>query len=265
MTVFGLYARYYDLLYQDKDYAAEVDYVSRCVQRHCAAPKRILELGCGTGSHAFLLAERGFDVTGLDVSAGMIARAQERQQMIGTDRVTFKTGDARSHRENSLFDVVLSLFHVMSYQVSNADLLDAFRTAAAHMHQQSVFAFDFWYGPAVLTQRPETRVKRLQDGESKVLRIAESTLDENQNFVDVTFTVQVEDLHSADRQQIVETHRMRYLFLPEIDFLLAAAGLERVDARAWMSDAPLSKDAWGGFVIARMARGERRNAGSHAG
>jgi len=49
--LFERYAAYYDLLYRDKDYAAEVDYVLHTL--HEAAPqiKAVLELGCGTGRH----------------------------------------------------------------------------------------------------------------------------------------------------------------------------------------------------------------------
>ena len=44
-TVFADYARYYDLLYQDKDYAAEADYVASLIQQYHQAAQSILELG----------------------------------------------------------------------------------------------------------------------------------------------------------------------------------------------------------------------------
>jgi SAM-dependent methyltransferase len=253
MTVFGLYARYYDLLYKDKDYGAESDYLHRILQVHAPGARRLLDLGCGTGSHALALAGRGFDVVGVDISEGMIARAQQRPKSPATGSTAFRLGDVRTYRDPGQFEVVLSLFHVMSYQTRNADLLAALETAAAHLEPGAVFAFDFWYGPAVLAQLPEVRIKRLEDGTTRVLRIAEPVLREAEDCVEVNYTVQVEDLASGVREEITEQHLMRYLFLPEIDLLLEAAGLERIDAREWLNDQPLSNRSWSGFVVARRA------------
>nr|MBA2706707.1 SAM-dependent methyltransferase [Gemmatimonadaceae bacterium] len=52
MSVFGSYSRYYDLLYRDKDYAAESAYVASLLAVHAPGARSILEIGCGTGAHA---------------------------------------------------------------------------------------------------------------------------------------------------------------------------------------------------------------------
>jgi ubiquinone/menaquinone biosynthesis C-methylase UbiE len=63
-AVFADYARYYDLLYRDKDYAAEAEYVAGLIRKFHPAARSILELGSGTGIHASLPAEKGFTVHG---------------------------------------------------------------------------------------------------------------------------------------------------------------------------------------------------------
>jgi SAM-dependent methyltransferase len=256
--VFDAYARYYDLLYKNKDYQGEAAFVRSHLQKHSVCATRILELGCGTGAHAEHLARAGHAVHGLDISEGMIAGALARKAALPPEvahLLSFASGDVRGARTGKLHDCVVSLFHVMSYQTTNRDLAATFATAAAHLAPGGLFLFDFWYGPAVLAQRPETRLRRLEDGDTRILRVAESKLDENANRVDVTFTVQVEDVRSGARQEIVETHRMRYLFLPEIDLLLEAAGLERVDTGEWMTGQPPSMSTWGVFVLARRIPG----------
>lgn len=256
--VFDAYARYYDLLYKNKDYRGEAAFVGSHLRKHSASSTRILELGCGTGAHAEHLARAGHRVHGLDFSDAMIAGAMARKATLQPEvanLLSFAGGDVRGTRLGEVYDCVISLFHVVSYQTTNRDLAAAFETAAAHLAPGGLFLFDFWYGPAVLAQRPETRIRRLEDGDTKVLRMAESKLDENANRVDVTFTVHVEDLRSGGRQEIVETHCMRYLFLPEIDLLLNAAGLERVDTGEWMTDQPPSISTWGVFVLARKTSG----------
>ena len=74
--VFDEYARYYDLLYQDKDYQAEADYVAGLIRRFHPEARSILELGSGTGIHASLLAKKGFTVHGVERSPEMLARSR---------------------------------------------------------------------------------------------------------------------------------------------------------------------------------------------
>ena len=72
MTVFGNYAHYYDLLYQDKNYVGETQFIHKLIQTHAPNAKNILELGCGTANHALLLAKEGYQVHGVDMSQEMI-------------------------------------------------------------------------------------------------------------------------------------------------------------------------------------------------
>ena len=47
------------------------------------SPSRAIDLGCGTGSNAVFLAQRGFDVTGVDYSSAAIEKARERARAAG--------------------------------------------------------------------------------------------------------------------------------------------------------------------------------------
>ena len=77
MTVFGSYAQFYDILYQDKDYEAECDFLEQIFDRYAPGPVRtILDLGCGTGGHTLPLARRGYEVVGVDRSEKMLAEAR---------------------------------------------------------------------------------------------------------------------------------------------------------------------------------------------
>lgn len=249
--VFDTYARYYDLLYRDKDYAAEAEYVASHIRAKTPQALRILELGCGTGAHAEHLARMGYTVHGVDLSESMLIRAEARKAALPPDvaaRMSFTLGDARTVRTGEIYDAVISLFHVMSYQATNVDLLDAFETAAIHLSAGGLFLFDYWYGPAVLMQKPEVRVRRLEDDDIKVVRIAEPVMHVNDNVVDVNYTVFIEVKVTGQVEKVIETHRMRYLFLPE----LQCYGVERFkesSSHAWMTETPLNVDTWGGFHL----------------
>ena len=97
--VFDAYARYYDLLYRDKNYKEEAEYVSEYINNLAPKASSILELGCGTGNHAEYFARNGYQVHGIDMSTIMLERAEVRKSMLSQDlanRLSFAHGDVRS-------------------------------------------------------------------------------------------------------------------------------------------------------------------------
>jgi SAM-dependent methyltransferase len=242
MSVFGNYSRYYDLLYRHKDYQGEAAYIHSLIEKHRPGARSLFDLGCGTGRHASLLAERGYAVTGVDRSPEMLAEARARA--VRGARAEFFEGDLRSVRLGREFDVVVSLFHVMSYQTTNADLAAAFATLRAHLAPGGLFIFDCWYGPAVLNLRPAVRVLRLEDDATAVTRLAEPVLHPNANSVDVNYHVFVKDKQTSEVSELREKHSMRYLFAPEVEFLLASAGLAQRGLEAFMAEGGPGLETW---------------------
>jgi SAM-dependent methyltransferase len=247
MNCFGDYSSYYNLLYKDKDYAGEAQYVHELIQKYRPGAKTILNLGCGTGNHDFELAKLGYKVTGIDLSAEMLAAANNCTTTIDTQTSSpnFIHGDIRTVRLNKTFDVVISLFHVMSYQTTNDDLRAAFNTAKTHLDSGGLFLFDCWYGPAVLTDPPVIRVKRLADDDIEVLRIAEPVMRYNENLVDVNYLVMITNKSTGAVEQIKELHRMRYLFIPEIYELARMNSMEKLFACEWMEKCEPTTQSWG--------------------
>jgi len=247
MSVFKEYAQYYDLLYRDKDNAAEIAYVDRLIKKYGQGTETVLDLGCGTGRHAFGLAGKGYRVMGIDCSAGMLAAAQEKLQGKNCPKPgpEFRRGDIRKIRLGRKFDAAVSLFHVMSYQVTNEDLQRSFETASRHLKKSGVFIFDGWYGPAVLTHPPEPREKNVTDCRVKIRRSASSIMHPDENLVDVQYRLAV-----CGRKTICETHRLRYLFQPEIAGFLEAAGFRLLASEEWLTGRKLSFDTWSACWIA---------------
>ena len=254
MSVFGNYARYYDLLYRDKDYVGEAKFIHNLIQSHAPESQNILELGCGTGNHASLLVQEGYVVHGVDVSHEMLQIANERitQSPQSLDsKLTFTHGDIRQVRLNQKFDVVISLFHVISYQTTNEDLLAAFATAKAHLKEGGIFIFDVWYGPAVLTDPPAVRIKRLENELIQITRIAEPVIYPNENCVDVNYHVFVKDKNKDYIEELQETHKMRYLFKPEIEIFLDKQQLQIIEYQEWLTKKRAGINTWGIYFMVR--------------
>lgn len=249
-NVFDAYASYYDLLYRDKDYPGEAEHVASLVHEHNPAARQILELGCGTGLHAIQLAKRGYQVHGVDISPIMISTARNQIPSALIGRLSHEEGDIRNIRLARKFDAVISLFHVASYQTSQNDIRAMLHTAAEHLDSGGIFIFDFWYGPAVLTQQPEVRIKRFENDECSLIRIAQPTIYPNENIVEVNYTILATDRSSSTTKEIHESHRMRYFFLPELLELLESAGFSANPAFEWETKRPLDLNTWNSAISA---------------
>lgn len=247
MTVFGTYSKYYNLLYKDKDCKSEVEYVDGLIRKYAPGATTILNLGCGTGRHDFLLTEKGYAVTGVDMSKDMLAVANSNLSTFNPQLSApqFIHGDIRTVRLGKAFDTIISLFHVMSYQTTNEDLAAAFATARTHLNPGGVFIFDCWYGPAVLTDRPAVRIKRLENEVLEVTRLAEPVMYPNANLVDVKYQVFIRDKADNRVDELKESHLMRYLFGPEIEKLAGVEGLKLIRSEEWMTGRRPGFDTWG--------------------
>jgi SAM-dependent methyltransferase len=73
-----------------------------------ASGSRILDLGCGTGRHSVELARRGYRMTGVDQSAGMLAEARKAAQKAGVE-VELVQDDAAHFRRDAAFDAAICL------------------------------------------------------------------------------------------------------------------------------------------------------------
>lgn len=246
--VFKNYAKYYDLLYQDKDYRKEIDFIDSLIKQHSKKNNlRVLDIGCGTGIHANYLAEKGYHVTGIDFSEEMIRIAKENNK----GKADFEVANATNFILDKKFDIVLSLFHVVSYQSSNKDIQSMFTNVSKHLNPNGLFIFDFWYGPAVLTELPSVKIKRFENEDIKVVRIAEPIMHTIENTVDVNYEIIISTKIDNYVEFIRETHKMRYLFIPEINNLLGYNKMVVLNYGEWLTNLKPSNHTWGVYCIAK--------------
>jgi SAM-dependent methyltransferase len=250
---FGDYAECYAALYQDKDYAGEARFVSRVLRQFGAGKAALLEFGCGTGAYTRLFARDHDRIVGVDSSAAMLRQAAflTRGPSGLAKKISYRRGDLRSLRLPGRFDVVLSLFHVMSYQTENADLARAFASASRHLKKGGLFLFDFWHGPGVLHTPPERRVKRAETADLRVVRTALPLLDPTRNTVRVTFDIALRRKATGRSRRFREEHLMRYLFKPEVLDLCARTGLELLEFGEWRTGRPPGLASWLAYAVAR--------------
>jgi SAM-dependent methyltransferase len=240
MKSFNNYSAYYNLLYQDKDYKAEALYVHQLIQKWNPGAKTILNLGCGTGKHDLLLAEMGYALISIDLSQTMIDIAKLENTH---SNIEYHVGDVRDFEFNRQFDVVVSLFHVMSYQTTIEELSAAFRTAKNHLEINGAFIFDCWYGPGVESDPPKHVTKNVEDENIRVHRKTTPIHLLEKHIVKVQFEVKVEEKNSTVTNVFKEIHPMRYWFNDEIDIISNQVGLSCQEFYKWMTfNKPIDKD-----------------------
>ena len=212
-NLFDLIGDYYDLIYLEKNYSDEASFVINLLEKYKIEGKSILELGSGTGIHATELAEKGYFVQGIERSKQMLLRSKMH------DRYKALHGDIRDISLHRKFDAVISLFHVISYQITNEDLDLVFENVWKHLNIGGLFLFDFWYSPAVYNLKPEVRVKSFHNEDYIISRISEPHSISEKNRVDVKFTFYIENKKDGYIKKFVEVHPMRHFSLPEIELV----------------------------------------------
>lgn len=252
MEIFRNYAYYYNIFYQDKNYQSEAGIMDSFLREYGNNVNSIINFGCGTGKHDIELAKMGYRCNGIDMSSLMIDIARENVKKENMD-IDFSVADIRSFEPRERYDAVISLFHVMSYQTKNQDILSAFRSARKALGEErgGMFLFDVWYGPGVLSDKPCVRVKEIEDEKNKLIRIARPVMHDKENVVDVCYEVFVIDKETGYMKVINEVHNMRYFFRPELEFLLETAGFELIDNLDCQTLGETDYNSWTSYFIAR--------------
>lgn len=157
-----LYYEYYDKLQLYKNYGHETETILRIFRdRVGRAPTRILDVGCGTGNHAFCFAARGMSVVGMDTDPKIVEVAKRKGEA-GPMFVDVLNGVFQA------FDLVVSLFNVVNYLEERPDLLSFFEDIRQYLHPEGLLIFDCWNGIAAIRDLPKNRLKQIADLEVEV-------------------------------------------------------------------------------------------------
>ena len=222
----------YDLENAD-DPAFDLDYWTALLRER--APRRVLELACGTGRLTLPLASLGVaaELVALDRSAPFLARLRSRLQESGVDSVRIVEGDMRAPAVDGAFDLVMVSFNSLAYLITREDRMACLRAAHASLAPGGVFAFDLIAprydflseatGPCPVL-RADTDHASPEQGIARFLRSYTDTYDPS-----------TQTLHSTNRYEIFREdgnveHRIAdldwHIYFPEeLELLLEAAGL----------------------------------------
>ena len=238
------FADYYDLIYKDKKYEKEVDFLEEIFGEN--KPKNILEVGCGTGNYTRILLDRGYGVTATDIFENMleIARRKCNCKLI--------KGDIRDISLNENFDVCIAMFAVMGYITKNTDIIKALNNIHRHLKPNGVFVFDVWNGLAVMRIIPEQRMKEVENDEVKIIRFAVPNLRAFDHICEVNYKLLILNKEDNTFDEINEKHSVRFYFPQEITHYLEEAGFEVLKICSFLDlNGRVDENVWNIATIAR--------------
>ena len=228
-ATYGKFAKYYDFEYEELvDYDREVRFLEAVFRKFLPTkPAAILDLGCGTGSHAIRLARRGYRVTGLDLSRGQIANAR-RKAKDAEVTVRFVLADMSRFELDSTFDVALSLFGGFGYLLKTRDVVRCFRTVLRHLAPGGLFAFEFLHSPGARPPPYQSWLHRA-GSDVEMVRISEARFNRRTRLLPIEFRFFVLKGKRV-LERFTERHTLRTYTEPEMQRLLRRGGFELVKA-----------------------------------
>jgi len=248
----GRHAELYDIFYGDKPYPAEAQFVHSCLQQHSIGKtNRLLELACGTGSHAFELEKIGYQIVASDYSPDVIAVAM-RKAHAKNSKIDFQQQDMRLLTfTDSRFDAAYCLFDSIGYVVTNDAIKKTLQGIHRALRADGLFVFEFWHAAAMLRSYDPLRIRRWQLPEGELLRISETTIEPLKQICNVSYSIY--ELKSDGRYFATkEVQTNRYFLVQEMSAFLAENGFTPLKWFSGFSDSERIDDTtWHVVAVAR--------------
>jgi SAM-dependent methyltransferase len=238
---FHLFNNYYDLLYHEKDYEKEAQYINGVLNKYNPAISDLLELGCGTGNYSKYFSDSGYTITGIELSEQMVSLAKSKS----IPRFLPLVGDISTFEVDKKFDAAISLFHVLSYLTETSQVLSCLKQVGQHLKKDGLFVFDVWYTPAVYSQQPRTSIKRVTTDEYHITRIAEPLINYENNVVQVNYQLIIKNNATQQHELLYETHFMRHFSTPEIMLMAQLSGFRLIHSEQFLTAKQPCADTWG--------------------
>jgi 2-polyprenyl-3-methyl-5-hydroxy-6-metoxy-1,4-benzoquinol methylase len=199
-------------------YVYWVEYIRDILEKIDYHPTTILDVACGTGTVAELLNERGYDVTGVDLSAPMVEVARRKAETNGLD-IDYYVQDVAELNIPGKYDLAISLFDSLNYVIDPSRVETAFQHVYDQLVEGGVFIFDvnteyalahgFFNQSNVGSRRyPKYVWHSTYDREARICT------------VDMTFTV----IENGQEIEFKETHLQRAHKQEELESWLVKAG-----------------------------------------
>ena len=141
MGAYEKFAQVYDLFMDNIDYEEWADYLEDRLKEYGVKDGLVLELGCGTGSMTELLAEKGYDMIGVDNSEDMLEIAMEKRIESGHD-ILYLLQNMQEFELYGTVRAVVSVCDSLNYITDRDELRHVFELVNNYLDPEGIFLFD---------------------------------------------------------------------------------------------------------------------------
>lgn len=134
------YAKYYDIINRDKKYIKESRFLDKLFKRFKNI-NTVLDVGCGTATHALLLEKMGYNIFGADISQEMLKIAKNKIKKAKSNIKIIKQ-DMRNLKFRQKFDAVVCMFHTLNHLPTNKDILNAIESSHIVLKNKGIYVID---------------------------------------------------------------------------------------------------------------------------
>lgn len=235
------YTNLYDAIHHDKNYQTEINKLKDVIRNIVDVEKlfRILDFGCGTGSHVKELSKNYATVAGYDPNYEMIQIARNKCQ-----NSNFYTSTVNLDNQ---FDLVISLFDVINYQTTSLTIRKFFDEISRLIKKDGHFIIQGWHKSGVSLDPPTNRQKVFKyKGKEFFRRVIVNFQEE----IAIT-NLKIEIIDQENKSKVLsENHILKSYSQEEIKELTAEFGLKILEFRDGTDwHLPLKIDSWRFLII----------------
>ncbi|KRE88941.1 hypothetical protein ASG87_05110 [Frateuria sp. Soil773] len=193
-----------------------------CFRRHQV--QRVLDMTCGTGAQTIGLCQLGYDVTGSDLSKGMIEIAVRKSQGLP---ISYHHADMRTVSLGQ-FDAVISMFNAIGH-LSTPDFAATIRNAARNLRSGGVYVFDIFNREMMgLSPKYEIIDAVREVGDTKYVRFTRSLYEHHSGRLTLVQKTYVQR-GRQEPQVIPDEYTLQTYRASELQELLLANGFARAE------------------------------------
>ena len=244
------FAQVYDILMDHISYEDWADYVTGLLHKNKIEKGLILELGCGTGNMTRCMADKGYDMIGIDTSEDMLSVARELSEG-KEDNILYLCQDIREFELYGTVAAVICVCDSMNYMLEEEDLLRIFRLVNNYLDPGGLFIFDMDTPYAYEEVMGDTTFAMNREEGSFIW---ENTFYPEEMINEVNLTLFIPEETRDGRvlyDKMEETHVRRAYSVDTIRRLLTEAGMEWVAAYHELSKEKPRKDSERIYILAK--------------
>lgn len=206
----------------------------------------VLDLGCGTGTLTELLARRGYDMIGVDLSEEMLRIAVDKREKSGLD-ILYLCQDMRELDLYGTVGAAVSVCDSVNYLLEEDDVVQTFRLVNNYLYPEGLFIFDF---NTIYKYAEIIGDTTIAENREECSFIWENTYYEEERINEYDLTIFVRE--EGDRyRRFQETHLQRGYSLKEMRGMVEAAGLLFVDAIDADTHRKVTQESERIYIVAR--------------